>query len=352
MKTRDHSVDLLRGIAALNIILIHTTFWSGEFYVPELVKSISLCLDVPFFFFLAGISSAYANSFNKNMRSLLSIYAKYVLFWLFYVVLLLVIGLRTNEWSGFTLPNLYGNLFFLRAEKTQLPVVMGSIWFMPVYFTVVPIGAALLEAARRLSDGASSYYKKVCCLTFVVFMGLLYTWFDKTFFLLSSQTCFYLFFYLLGVLCKDVKIKHLGTAILLLASDVLLMKGLGTYFGWNIRNMQQMKFPPNIVFLLYSCLTIVIALYARSKLQTISGRNVFCWIGRSAIFFYFAQGISSSLIYRVLPHIRGTWYYTLPRAYLINVGMAVCFVIILKFLNKQATRAVGAAVKCFTHNRG
>lgn len=47
---RDYYLDFLRGIAALNIIIIHTAFWSGEGYVPTIIKNLTLLLDVPFFF--------------------------------------------------------------------------------------------------------------------------------------------------------------------------------------------------------------------------------------------------------------------------------------------------------------
>lgn len=49
---RDNWLDFIKGIAAINIILIHTTFWSGGGYVPQIVQSLSLVLDVPFFSFV------------------------------------------------------------------------------------------------------------------------------------------------------------------------------------------------------------------------------------------------------------------------------------------------------------
>ena len=51
---RNHYIDLLKGLAALNIVFIHTVFNSGFNYVPDWVRTLSLAVDVPFFFFLSG----------------------------------------------------------------------------------------------------------------------------------------------------------------------------------------------------------------------------------------------------------------------------------------------------------
>ena len=137
---RNNYIDCLRGIAAIAIVFIHTCFWSGGSYVPELMQTLSLAIDVPFFFFLSGWASTYVGSFEKGITSLLGTYKKYVMFFPFYMMALLVVGVFSGQFTGLTLSNLYANLFFIRIENSTLPVVMSSMWFMPVYFTVVPIG--------------------------------------------------------------------------------------------------------------------------------------------------------------------------------------------------------------------
>mgnify|MGYP000827523484 FL=1 len=66
-KKRDTYLDFMKGVAAINIIMIHTVFCSGESYVPEIVKSMALVLDVPFFFFCSGVGFTYVRSFKKTM---------------------------------------------------------------------------------------------------------------------------------------------------------------------------------------------------------------------------------------------------------------------------------------------
>ena len=50
-KQRDSYIDVVKGLALLSIMLIHTVFWSGQDYVPSFCQNIVLCFDVPVFFF-------------------------------------------------------------------------------------------------------------------------------------------------------------------------------------------------------------------------------------------------------------------------------------------------------------
>lgn len=143
-KKRDTYLDFMKGVAAINIIMIHTVFWSGESYVPEIVKSMALVLDVPFFFFCSGVGFTYVRSFKKTMLSLLNLYKKYLFFLFFYFICLILFGIIKKNYDGITLENFVNNMFFLRTENTALRVVMGSVWFMPVYFTVIPIGSYIV----------------------------------------------------------------------------------------------------------------------------------------------------------------------------------------------------------------
>ena len=98
-KKRDTYLDFMKGVAATNIIMIHTVFWSGEGYVPEIVKSIALVLDVPFFFFCSGVGYTYVRSFKKTMLSIFNLYRKYLIFLVFYFVCLILFGiiLKNND---------------------------------------------------------------------------------------------------------------------------------------------------------------------------------------------------------------------------------------------------------------
>ena len=332
-KGRDSSLDLLRGLAALNIIFIHTTFWSGEAYVPEALKSISLAVDVSFFFFLSGWSLGYVRSLKKNLMSLINTYLKYLVFLAFYFALLLIIREVSGMAEGLTLENLLANLRFQVAWNTALPVVMSSMWFMEVYYVVVPIAMLLRWAACQLSGGSEKWTTVLLGGALAADLaGLVYTWRGGSIPLLSQVTLFYLAFVLLGLMCRGAVIPRLSWALGLMAADAVLMVLTARRLGMDWRRVQDMKFPPNAVYLCYSLLAIIAALWLRGKLSSVSPQNPLCQVGRAALVFYFCQGIGGSLLMVLLPKIQLVWYAKLPLAYVINVMVTVVFVCLLSTL--------------------
>ena len=43
-------LDIFRGLAMINIVMIHTVFWWGERYAPAWSRNLALLVDVPLFF--------------------------------------------------------------------------------------------------------------------------------------------------------------------------------------------------------------------------------------------------------------------------------------------------------------
>ena len=78
---RNEYIDFLRGVGALGIIAIHTSFWSGEGYTPLWFHNMSLLIDVPFFFFLSGWASSYRKiDVGKMLKSLVKMWGKWIFF--------------------------------------------------------------------------------------------------------------------------------------------------------------------------------------------------------------------------------------------------------------------------------
>ena len=275
-KRRDLSLDYLRGLAAINIIFIHTCFFSGGAYVPVAMQSLSLIIDVPFFFFLSGWSFSYVRSFAKSVFSLIDTYKKYIIFLLFYILLLVIIGLITNNYQGVNIKNLYSNLFFINNENTLLPGIMWSIWFLPIYFVVVPICSLLITILWQNAKQDEELLQKYCLISlFIVSIGLLYNYLGYNFFIFSRNILFYMFFYLLGFVCRNTHIKRFTLVISFVILDILVMKILEIYLGLDISVMQNNKFPPNIIYLFYSFITVFVALWLKEKLKNISVNNFF-----------------------------------------------------------------------------
>lgn len=345
-KQRDQSLDFLRGLAALSIIFIHTAFWSGEAYVPQKVESLSLILDVPFFFFLSGWGAGYVRSLKKSLLSLADMYLKYLVFWCLYVALLLSLRAALGWDGGLALSDLLGNLRFQIGAGTALPVVMGSIWFMPVYFTVLPLGSLLLWLARRASKGEE---KRLLGWTgaflALALAGLVYTWTGGQIPLLDQTTLFYLVFYLLGLLCWRTSLPRLSWAAGLIALDLGAMVLLARRLGADIFRMQDLKFPPAPVYFLFSLVTVIGALWLRGKLTGLSPADPLCRIGRAALLFYFCQGIGASLLQRIAPRIHLVWYCKLPLAYCINLSITLVSVCLLSGAYRLVFQILPAAIR-------
>ena len=343
---RDQSLDFLRGLAALSIIFIHTAFWSGEAYVPQAVEALSLILDVPFFFFLSGWGGGYARSLKKSLLSLVDIYKKYLVFLCMYVAMLLVIRAALGKAEGLTASNLIGNLWFRIGAGTALPVVMGSIWFLPVYFTVLPAGSLLFWLARWASRGeAERLAAWTGAFLALVLAGLAYTWMGGRIPLLDQTALFYLAFYLLGLLCWRTKIPPLSWTAGLVLLDLGAMMLLARRLGADVFRMQDLKFPPTPVYLLFSLPAVIAALWLRGRLSKIPSQNLFCRIGRAALLFYFCQGIGASVLRWAAPRVHLVWYVKLPLAYCFNLAITLVFVCLLSGAYRLVFRTLPAAIR-------
>ena len=73
----------------------------------------------------------------------------------------------------------------------------------------------------------------------------------------------------------------------------------------------------------------------------VSQSNVLAKMGQNAIFYYFAQGISSSLLDPVVSYgkMNVKWYRLLPFMFCLNVAMAIPIAYMLKRID-GATRSI------------
>jgi len=85
-----------------------------------------------------------------------------------------------------------------------------------------------------------------------------------------------------------------------------------------------MKFPPKLLYIFWSSFSLLtlLVLYNRLKIEK---NNFITYIGKNAIFYYFAQGMSSSLIYFVVVPLQDAlpWGLLLPIIFALNICLAV-----------------------------
>ena len=109
------------------------------------------------------------------------------------------------------------------------------------------------------------------------------------------------------------------------------------YVGLNnntlgLDQIQTYKSGSDIRYLLYSCFSLLIVFFMKDRLK-INFKNIFAFIGRNALLFYFAQGISSSILYLILPKITiNIWFVKLIVMFIINVLLTTLLSLTIKFL--------------------
>ena len=341
---RDLFIDYAKGLATLSVIFIHTVFWSGQFYVPTEIRILSLLIDVPLFYALSGITSG--GNVDKTLMRLLKLQITYMLFvGLLFVAdyLIKVAGLSFLGESAFKdMFQLFGEKYIPRSlsyfpqwenlgnwwvhsytNADSFPVVMGSFWYLKVYFILTVFGVLVLRFFPRHVE----WIIAVClCLTAIY---ALFPWLYP-----SGQVGYvalYLGIFLLGNRIKGRKLSKNWGAVL--AAAAILSLGLLFYTKgpdyFYLINKQ--KFPPRLPYALWIIPSLLILFYLYNRVK-ISKASVVTFIGQNAIFFYFAQGISSSLIYFMVVPLKEIlpWPVLLILAFVVNALLAYLIALLLK----------------------
>lgn len=306
---RDLYIDFAKGFATLSIIFIHTVYWSGQFYVPTELRILSLLIDVPLFYALSGLTSG--NNIEKTLYRLLKLQITFMIFvtflffldYLFKVFGLNVFGLdwMKNFYSTFgtkyvpkNISNIpqwqnLGNWYLHQYTNADtFPVVMGSFWYLKVYFILTVFGVLIL----RFFSKHISWFIAVC-------FGLTFIFNAFPQFYPSGQVGYVAFYLGLFLAAHQLKGKKIPTKWVPIIYGVLVL--IFIFLFWNygkelFLKMNKAKFPPKLLYIFWSgfSLLTLFVLYNRVK---ITKNNFLTYIGKNAIFYYFAQGISSSMVY-------------------------------------------------------
>lgn len=333
---RDLYIDFAKGFATLSVIFIHTVFWSGQFYVPSEVRILSLLIDVPLFYALSGLTSS--GKVEKTLFRLLKLQITFMLFLflLFFLdYLFKLIGL--SYWGESTLREFYstfgskytpkslsldpqwqnlGNWVLHRYTSADtFPVVMGSFWYLKVYFILSLFGVLILRYFPRHIP----YFIALC-----LFLTLVFHFFP--FYYPKGQVGYVTAYLALFLLAHELKGKKLSLGLIgiFFVAIVLLFVWLFSSYGAEVfYQINKQKFPPKVQYLIWILPSILLlfALYNRVK---INRKSFVTYMGENAIFFYFAQGISSSLIYFFVVPLKDSmhWGLLLILAFVLNVLLA------------------------------
>ncbi|AYZ37942.1 acyltransferase [Chryseobacterium indologenes] len=333
---RDLYIDFAKGLATLSIIFIHTAFWSGQFYIPAEVRVFSLVFDVALFYALSGITSG--SNIEKTFYRLLKLQITYMIFVTFLFFLdyfFKVFGLTffSMDWlqhfystfgskyattSISTSPqwqNL-GNWYLHQYTNADtFPVVMGSFWYLKVYFVLTVFGVLILKFFPKHIN----WFIGVCAV-----LTLLFNIFPEYYPTGQvSYVAFYLAVFLIGNRMRGKKIPP-KTIPVLYAAVAGILAWMFWYYGNDIfYKINKNKFPPKIPYIIWAQFSLVTLFVLYNRLK-ITKENCITYIGKNAIFFYFAQGISSSLIYFLVVPLKENmpWWALMIIIYVINIILA------------------------------
>lgn len=345
---RDLYIDFAKGVATISIIFIHTAFWSGQLYIPTEIRVISLLFDVPLFFALSGITSG--NNIEKTFYRLLKLQITYMIFvtllffgdYFFKVFGLTFFGLEHLQTFYATFGGKYMPLSISTAPQWQnlgnwylhsytnadtFPVVMGSFWYLKVYYILTVFGVLILKFFPK----HISYFIALCFGLTLLFNLLPYYYPNGQ----VGYVAFYLGLFLTANKIKGKKIpKKLIPFLYGIFFTILFI--LYFKFGEDIfLKMNKNKFPPKLLYIFWSSFSLItlFVLYNRLRIQK---ENIFTYVGKNAIFFYFAQGISSSLVYFIVSPLKENvnWVILIFGIYITNIVMAFGIAKILQKTDK------------------
>ena len=143
----------------------------------------------------------------------------------------------------------------------------------------------------------------------------------------SGQVGYVAFYLGLFLLANRFKGKKIPTKWIPILYGILIL--IFILLFWNsgkelFMKMNKAKFPPKLLYIFWSSFSLVTLFVLYNRLK-INKESFITYIGKNAIFFYFAQGMSSSLVYFIVVGLKDKmqWWILMIIIYLINILLAV-----------------------------
>lgn len=201
-------------------------------------------------------------------------------------------------------------------ECRYFPRRDGKFWYLKVYFILTVFGVLIL----RFFSKHINWFIALC-----FGLTLLFNIFPQ--FYPSGQVGYVALYLGVFLMAHQLKGKKIPTKFVPILYGVLLL--ILAFLFWNsgkevFLKMNKSKFPPQLLYAFWSSFSLLTLFVLYNRLK-INKNNFITYIGKNAIFYYFAQGISSSLIYFLVVQIKDElpWGILLILIYAINILLAV-----------------------------
>ena len=300
---RDPFVDWFKGIMIVWVIHIHTVYWSGDAYVPEGVRQMTLLADVPILFFISGYFTRPAPFFTclgNTIKQFIRLYLHYVVVSCLLLCAVVPVTVVLSGWDQVDIGPSFTSVFNMLPHGNLWGSIRGynySLWYVRDYFSLL-VFVPFIAGLRAL------FTIKVNLLLFVLLCTALFPkeYPDQSFLFSScGAVSFYLLFLLLGMIFREQE-QRLETVSILLSLLLTTCLGLVIFYSDNRELFtSRYKFPPSIQYLVYSLpLVHVFVLLKRKRQQSSRAYNrasslLLRWCGVNIFYIYLFQGAVCSL---------------------------------------------------------
>lgn len=331
---RDESIDFFRGLIAIHIIMIHTLFHSGVLYVPYSISCWSLFFDIPIFMVLSGMTYHYHEGVLNKIKEFIKILYKWCLFVFLCFGFLLIV-----DKNSVYIKDIVSWLVFKPVTNSKYIIgVKYSLWFM-IYFLQSSLFCSILISLIKkfLNDKEKQLIAIKYAIGILGFM-LVSINVGISYFGLEPQFIAYALFFLVGYLSMNYKFTSFKKFIFSIFIIVLILCFLMHYNGIGIAALQDLKMlKMNYIYVIASFISIFCVIYLKSRY---SFKNKIMkpikFIGKNTIYLYFAQGISSSLLYYFVYKISlNNLYLKILVMFGINLVMSMLIFCLLLFFYKM-----------------
>jgi fucose 4-O-acetylase-like acetyltransferase len=246
---RNEILDTLRGFTIMYVIFVHCLYWLGLFNgnYSSVIKSFFL-IEMPLFFFITGASNSLSKKrtiidfyLSRFQRVLLPYWIYCVLCIILTIIIQKIIPFEQDEYFSISLPTVF-------QPVSKVAYLTGTLWFVPVYLYVILLFPLLKWYYERHENDNKKYIPLIVFPIMLANNGweMIYD---------ARMVLFYGFWMYSGMFFQKLdmyeSIKNKRKIIPIISGCALLVVW---FVQKNIAyaNMQTNKFPPNIVFMIYT----------------------------------------------------------------------------------------------------
>lgn len=327
---RNYALDFFKGLLAIHVIMIHTVFHSGNSYVPQTISGWVLCLDIPIFVLISGILYSYHESPQKKIKEIFDILKKWGIFVAFCFIYLKIVDSN----SVFFKDILSWIVFNPQTDSIYTISVQASLDFMVYYIQSNVACSIIIFFTSYFSKSKEECKKNIFYILLLLFFILISIQYGVDYSGLSPLFIGYCIFFLIGYLSSHYHFKNFFQFMLIEFLTILILYVLFKFNGYTIASLQALKLDMNFLYVGISFISIFLVIYLKDKFSfTHKAFQPLCYLGKNSIYLYFAQGISSSLLFLIVPKIQlSNLYLKIILMFLINFGIAIFVFFLLKLI--------------------